>query len=222
MIKEDRVVAINAQLMPNRGHGGIEMVLIALIKALGELDGPESYKIITPWQNPFWLAPYLSSNQKIIPAPDKGILHQLTENLKSQFSVITPIIRKFKYKYMATKAIFSNKEGFAEKNIFPSSNGFFENLGVGVIHFPYQEYIKTNIPSIFNPHDLQHVHFPEFFTKEELIVRANTYKASCQFATTVIAASNWMKEDFKSQLDVPHEKNPSNTMGFSNFRICRT
>jgi len=44
-------IAINAQLMPNGGAGGVESVLIGLVSALGRLDdGPEEYVIIGPWQ----------------------------------------------------------------------------------------------------------------------------------------------------------------------------
>ena len=47
------------------------------------------------------------------------------------------------------------------------SDGFWESFSPSVLHFPYQSYTRTEIPSIFNPHDLQHVHLPQMFSKDE-------------------------------------------------------
>ncbi|MDD1777568.1 MAG: hypothetical protein LUQ65_05310, partial [Candidatus Helarchaeota archaeon] len=66
-------VAINAQLEPNRGCGGSEQALIALIHSLGQLkDGVEEYIVIVPWNEPEWLIPYIGANQRIVrgPAPN--------------------------------------------------------------------------------------------------------------------------------------------------------
>ena len=42
----------------------------------------------------------------------------------------------------------------------------FDSLGSQVVHFPFQSFAHTAAPSIYNPHDLQHLHFPEFFSTE--------------------------------------------------------
>jgi len=45
-------VAINAQVMPDSGAGGVESVLIGLISALGKLDNQnEKYLIIVSNEN---------------------------------------------------------------------------------------------------------------------------------------------------------------------------
>ena len=46
----------------------------------------------------------------------------------------------------------------------PVSDGFFESLGCEVVHFPTQGYVLCALPTIYNPHDLQHLHYPQFFT----------------------------------------------------------
>ena len=51
--------------------------------------------------------------------------------------------------------------GFA----LPQSHGFYESLGGDIIHFPFQEFTVCRIPSIYNPHDLQHLHYPQFFSE---------------------------------------------------------
>jgi len=77
----------------------------------------------------------------------------------------------------------------------PISNGFYENLGCDVIHFPYQEFIVCALPTIYNPHDLQHLHYPQFFTPSIIAWRATIYPAGCHFAHTVAVASQWVKQD---------------------------
>ncbi len=46
-----------------------------------------------------------------------------------------------------------------------------ESGGYDVVHFPTQVGELTDRPSIYQPWDLQHLHFPQFFTGEQLRVR---------------------------------------------------
>ena len=64
-------IAINAQLIPTAGAGGTQTVLIGLVHALGELDGPEEYVLIAPWKEkePDWLKPFVGKNQSIVREP---------------------------------------------------------------------------------------------------------------------------------------------------------
>ena len=42
-----------------------------------------------------------------------------------------------------------------------SSDGTIEGAGVDVVHFPFQDAFATHVPSLYQPHDLQHLHLPE-------------------------------------------------------------
>ena len=88
----------------------------------------------------------------------------------------------------------------------PISNGFYENLGCDVIHFPYQQFVLCALPSIYNPHDLQHLHFPQFFTPPIIAWRETVYPAGCHFARTVAAASQWVKQDIVDHYHVNPNK----------------
>jgi glycosyltransferase involved in cell wall biosynthesis len=77
----------------------------------------------------------------------------------------------------------------------PMSDGFYESLECAVIHFPHQCYVLCAIPTIFNPHDLQHLHFPEFFQPLYIAMRETSYRAGCNQAHAVVAASQWIKDD---------------------------
>jgi glycosyltransferase involved in cell wall biosynthesis len=88
----------------------------------------------------------------------------------------------------------------------PVSDGFYESLGCDVIHFPFQHFVLCAIPSIFNPHDLQHLHFPRFFTPQTIAYREVMYPAGCRFANTVVVGSNWVKQDVIDKYHVSHDK----------------
>ena len=77
----------------------------------------------------------------------------------------------------------------------PISDGFYESLGCDVIYFPFQGFVLCAMPSVYHPHDLQYVHFPQFFTPIELAWREAIYPAGCRIARTVIAGSQWVKDD---------------------------
>ena len=44
------------------------------------------------------------------------------------------------------------------------------------MHFPMQVGFRTAIPTLFQPHDLQHLHLPEFFSPAEIAERENRYR----------------------------------------------
>jgi len=88
----------------------------------------------------------------------------------------------------------------------PLSDGFYESLGCDVIHFPTQSFTVCGIPSVYNPHDLQHLHYPQFFSASEIAWRETVYPAGCHFAKTVIVNSQWIKDDVTAQYGVAPAK----------------
>ena len=74
-------------------------------------------------------------------------------------------------------------------------DGFWESFSPNVIHFPYQSYTRTGTPTIFNPHDLQHVHLPHLFSDEERARREALYGEACQLCSAVATTSAFVKDD---------------------------
>jgi glycosyltransferase involved in cell wall biosynthesis len=87
----------------------------------------------------------------------------------------------------------------------PLSDGTAERLGANVVHFPREGFL-TSIPSIYHPHDLQHVHLPEFFSDAERRHRDLWYRAFADQAAVVSVTSEWGKRDLVQNLGVPAEK----------------
>ena len=63
------------------------------------------------------------------------------------------------------------------------------------MHFTTQSGFLTSIPSVYHPHDLQHLHLPEYFTRKVRATREVTYRTLCAQAEMVAVASTWVKQD---------------------------
>jgi glycosyltransferase involved in cell wall biosynthesis len=66
--------------------------------------------------------------------------------------------------------------------------------------------IDLKIPIVLNLHDLQHRHFPQYFTAQELENREKWWVGSARRADALIAASHYVREDLHNQLRICREK----------------
>ncbi len=178
-------IAINARLDPASGVGGVESVLIGLVKALGQLtDGDEEYVIVTNARHPRWIEAYLGPNQRIVTEPSGDFA---TDGRKKRDAAT--LVRKEARRFL--RKLNPEPPPFPTPRI---SNGFIESLGCDVVHFPYQHFEICALPSLYNPHDLQHRHFPQFFTPEGWIKKDVEYRSGCEMATNVVVTSQWVKD----------------------------
>ena len=180
-------IAINAQII-SRNTGGVESALIGLIHALGQLgDGSEEYIIIGPWQEPDWPKPYMGPNQRIVrglqPTKRRGPL----DLFKRALGPLRPLGRTI------LRGLFPPPPRSPPQ--VPVSDGFYESLECDVIHFPFQHFVLCALPTIYNPHDLQHRHYPQFFTPSAIARRESIYPAGCHLAHTIVVGSHWVRQD---------------------------
>jgi glycosyltransferase involved in cell wall biosynthesis len=180
------------QIPSGSGAGGIETVL-RILTALGRLDGDEEYVFIGHWSDPDWLKPLLSERQTIVraPQPEARQKQRRAENFRR---VLRPLARGIKR--MVAPQPSKQSVGV------PTSDGFYENLNCDVIHFPYQDYVSCQVPTVYNPHDLQHLHYPKFFAPEEIQRREIIYRAACRAAHTVVTASQFVKQDVAERYEI--------------------
>ncbi|MGA9996656.1 MAG: glycosyltransferase family 1 protein [Pyrinomonadaceae bacterium] len=172
-------IAIDAGVTP-ASAGGVAQVMLGLIHALGQLDdGPEEYLLVTQWPDEVdYFKPYAGANQQFVMKPQRTLAQRATGRL-------THLTARFAERRQST----------SYRPAIHLSDGFYESLDCEVVHFPHQRFILCALPSIYNPHDLQHVHFPQFFTAQELAERDTLYQAGCHFAHTVAVSSQWVKDD---------------------------
>jgi glycosyltransferase involved in cell wall biosynthesis len=198
-------VAIYANTHSSGLSGGIETYLSALISALGKLhDGPEEYVLIGPEKRGEWLESVRGPNQTIVrveacAASSSGFVPRLFERILSKAGDRS---RNRRIGQGHTK--WSKFTGPGD--VVPLSSGFIEALDPAVIHFPYQEFVVTSIPSIYNPHDVQHLHLPQFFSPEVLMERELSYPFSCRMASKIAVCSNWIAQDLCEQYGLHRSK----------------
>jgi len=189
-------IAINAQIISGGESGGVEQVIIGLVHALGKLgDGEEEYILVTHPQDPEWLKPYIGKNMRIVPRPWKGWNERARAAISPFKQAIKPMAKPL------VKPLLEQIRARRKPQVV-HSDGFWESLGADVIHFPSQSFVISQIPSIYNPHDLQHLHFPEFFTQWQIRSRETTYRAGCYYAEAVAVHSKWIKNDIISHYGI--------------------
>jgi glycosyltransferase involved in cell wall biosynthesis len=88
----------------------------------------------------------------------------------------------------------------------PRSDGTIERDGIEVMHFPAQTAFLTDVPSMYHPWDLQHIHHPELFTPRNRFRRDLSYSALCAQASVVAVAVTSAKEDLTRHFRLAPEK----------------
>jgi len=161
---------------------------------LGRLEGPEEYVILVNPRAPHWLDAYLGPNQKTQLMP--GTRFESLKRLLGPWRVRAgKLWRTTRHRVWHTP--------LAE---IPESNGFYEALGATVAHFPYQIFAYSTVPTIFNPHDLQHRHYPAFFSAADIAAREATFPFACRYARAIATPSNWVRQDVAREFALPATK----------------
>lgn len=203
-------VAINAQLRPDGDSGGVVTVLRALAALTRLEDGPEEYVFIGPHDSPEWLRSILPPGQTVVPgpAPVEWSPDRL-EPFRRALGPLRPAARVLRRVINAT--VQTTEAGAAAVASFktfalPAPKNFYEGLGCDVIHFPFQSYEPCGVPTVYNPHDLQHLHHPEFFTPSEIGLREALQQTACRAAHAVVVASEFVRRDVAERYHVAPEK----------------
>ena len=82
-------------------------------------------------------------------------------------------------------------------------DALLDRHGVDVVHFTYPVKWPTRRPFIFEPHDIQQHHFPEFFSPDVLAWRKKTYGEGIRQAAFVVCGTWWTKRDIMKWYGVP-------------------
>jgi glycosyltransferase involved in cell wall biosynthesis len=171
---------------------GIGTAVLALAKALSDSEvTDQEYTFIVQESMTGWLFPYIHGPCKLASIPDPKL--PAFSALKSVLRHIPPL-RLLRKKLRRTSISI------------PTSDGFVESQRFDLVHFPTQMAYLTSLPSIFQPWDLQHVHHPEFFAKEDRVLRNHQYAAFSQQASCVCVQAEWTKRDVMEHLGIPAEK----------------
>jgi glycosyltransferase involved in cell wall biosynthesis len=205
-------ILIDAPFNPGSTGGAVQL-LACLIDAFGKLDdGTEMYTVVASSQEQMdRLKSYIGPNQRLVLGAS---MSSQCSTISNHNSITFPYLVKQALGPLLPAARYMQRLLSLPPPIVPMrkwpevpiSNGFYESFGCNVIHFPTQSFVLCSLPTIYNPHDLQHLHYPQFFSPEVLAWRETIYPAGCHFARTIVVGSQWVKDDIIRQYRVSPEK----------------
>jgi glycosyltransferase involved in cell wall biosynthesis len=187
-------VAMEARLAEGQA-GGILQIVVGMAQGLAQLrDGDEEYHFHVYPDACAWLEPYLKGPCLKLEGSPLGKPKQATG------------LRAF-LKPLARLAPVDYARAWAQAPL-PAGDGAVEAAGCDVVHFMYPVAFKTSLPNIFQPHDLQHLHFPEFFSAGDRLRRARSYPAYFAQASEVVLMTPWGRRDLLQHFPMPWDKVP--------------
>ena len=187
-------VVIDARRPSEGVAGGREQVVIGLAHGLSRLtDSPDEYLFLTAPPDEEWIAPYLSGGCRVLPSAAPSSRPTWRRRLAR-----TPLLRGVWERVKPSLGAWTIS--------VPRSDGTIERAGADVVHFPQQSAFLTSVPSVYQPHDLQHLHLPQYFAPRTRLAREVTYRAFCADARTVVMMTRWGKADITAQYGLPPTK----------------
>jgi glycosyltransferase involved in cell wall biosynthesis len=193
-LRKDVRICIDARIIPGH-YGGVEQFIVGLAKGLSSLaDGDEKYFFLTYTGLDDWLAPYVTGSSELLRVENPASATNWINLIASNFPAV---------KHLAKTILPLGGKLMVP---IPRSDGTVESANIDLMHFSFQKAFLTNIPSIFHPHDLQHIHFPHFFSRWDRLTREVLYRSFCNQAEMVSVASSWTKNDLVKYLGLPSEK----------------
>jgi glycosyltransferase involved in cell wall biosynthesis len=170
-------------------RSGVGSAILALAHALSQSTiQDQEYTFIINATAKEWLEPYIFGPCRLI-----GMDKPKASTLKSIFGRIPPL----RALWRGLRARFFP---------IPKSDGYVESEHFDLVHFVTPVAYITTCPTIYQPHDLQHLHYPQFFTKTDYVMRERTYRVFCHQATRVCVQTEWSRQDLIKQYGIASEK----------------
>ena len=190
-------VCIDARIADGE-PGGLQQVVIGLASRLSKFTGcEEEYSFLCYRGGNDWLKPFVSGPCKFLYAPEL-VEERKGGNLINVFSKRFPTMKK-RFKKMLEIAGLNTVQ-------LKTSDGTIETANIDIMHFNMQDAFLTEIPSIYQPHDLQHLHFPEFFSRGIRKSREKRYRLFCERAQIVVAMTEWGRSDIVQRYGLDRNK----------------
>jgi glycosyltransferase involved in cell wall biosynthesis len=177
------------------GASGIQQTVIGLATGLSALEGEDQYLFLVHG-DARWLAPHLGGRCRMLPAPE----------VQAAPGPLRRVAARLLRGKIARGAIESNPLAQLVPLRVPESDGTIERAHADVMHFTVPHGFLTRVPTVYNPHDLQHMHHPEFFRALDLRWRNLCYPTLSRQASAVIALTEHGKKDLAARLAVPADR----------------
>ena len=183
---------------------GVQNYVQGLAAGLSGLEGDDVYEFVGTRQQYEALAPFVSGATSFLTLPDVPWLSASTgSGLRSTRLVVrvleTPpgrAARSLRRRARAARPVPRVRAA----PLWPSPE-VIEGGAYSVVHYAAPAGELTRHPTIYQPWDLQHIHFPEFFTREHLLGRER-WRVCSERATYVLVASKFVRDDVIAAYDV--------------------
>jgi glycosyltransferase involved in cell wall biosynthesis len=168
--------------------------VIGLASGLSRLDGEDEYLFLTVPGHEAWLRPFLRGSCRMISVrhPPSNVRWKASVKRHAPFAVSA----WRRWRPTTASAVVRVED----------SDGVIESEGVNVMHLTAADGFHTTVPTIYHPHDLQHLHLPQYFAPELVAGRDVQYRDLCARATMVAVASTWTKHDLIAQYGLSDKK----------------
>jgi glycosyltransferase involved in cell wall biosynthesis len=173
-------VAVDARIVPG-SSGGIETVVEGLALGLSQLNQNDIRVTFVTYKGvDEWIQPYLREGITVYQVDTPGRSHSLRR--KTRFWAVRPSAGSY--------------------GVLPPADATFDRIDPDVIHFPFQTGYRVRKPFIYHPHDLQHRHLPEHFSKRQRAGRNVVYGDLCRRASAIAVGTSWVKKDLVDYFDL--------------------
>jgi glycosyltransferase involved in cell wall biosynthesis len=193
-------IAIDAGQAHAGRTGGVATALMALVQGLARLeDGEETYTVVVESEAQHdWLSAAIGTGgrvglRRIERREEQGTLGA---RVKRALGPLLPMARRL-------QELVNLPRHWPE---VPISDGFYETLDCDIVHFTTQRFVVCARPTVYNPHDLQHLHYPQFWSPADIARRETIYRTGCQLAHTVVVGSGWTRDDVIRQYAIHPDK----------------
>ncbi|HEX3930709.1 MAG TPA: glycosyltransferase family 1 protein [Nocardioides sp.] len=185
-------IAIDARL-PEGLAGGVSQVVIGLAQGYAEHPHVKRTWVVYPGHER-WLGPWLPENDDVV------VHSSLVERVGMRVARRAPTLVSRLRPHVERVTRASDDRALAHWD------AFLADLGADVAHLPFQDGFVTSLPSVYQPHDLQHHYLPELFTQAQLRHREVDWRARAERASQISVGTRAVKADVESFWDIAGDK----------------
>jgi len=168
--------------------GGVSSYILGLLEGFKTVDRKNTYILFVDKKNRYFFEKFKGNNfiiEEISIHKGRGLVlwikNKLSRLIIDYFAVLPGI-----------RMVFSSLYKLAFRHLIL----LIDKSSVDIIYCPHEQPIYWKKPTVVSIHDIQHIHYPGFFSFGQRWHRYTFYKETVKGAEIVQASSNYIKEDF--------------------------